>query len=100
MDEVIYKGIRFTKFGKYYRSARNDFLHMAIWKDHYGDIPEKHHIHHKNGNWDDNGIENLECILGTRHVSEHQKGHKRYPHAALAARKIWGETPEGKKFDR
>ena len=46
-------------------------LHRQIWMDHYGEIPKGHHIHHKDGNFDNNSIENLECISASEHRKKH-----------------------------
>ena len=50
-------------------------LHREIWRDHFGPIPDGHHIHHIDGNPDNNDIENLNAsrlaiisaITGTSH---------------------------------
>lgn len=96
MDEILYNGVRFTKFGKYYRSPRK-FLHRAVWEDANGPIPEGFHVHHKDGNRENNALENLDMVEGSKHLSEHHKGHGRRPVAALAAVVIWRQTEEGKK---
>lgn len=97
MDEITYKLRRYTKFGNYYRSSRK-FLHRAVWEDAHGPIPAGFHIHHKDGNRDNNSIENLEAVDGSDHLSAHHKGHTRRPDEAIAAQAIWRETAEGKSF--
>lgn len=95
MDEIIYGGKRFTRFGRYFRSSK-EFLHRAIWEDSNGKIPDGYHVHHKDGDRDNNSIENLCCIPGEEHLSLHNKGHQRRPDAALAALVEWRKTDAGK----
>jgi len=97
MEEIIYNGKRYTRFGKYFRSARK-FLHRAIWEDAHGPIPKGAHIHHKDDDRDNNDIGNLECKDGGKHLSDHHTGHTRRPDAAIAAQAIWRETGAGKAF--
>ena len=42
-----------------------------VWKQHYGEKPYGYHIHHIDGNRDNNDISNLECL----HPDEHAKRH-------------------------
>lgn len=49
-----------------------------VWYLQYGEIPAGYHIHHRNKDYQDNNLSNLECILGTDHISEHSIG--RTPH--------------------
>ena len=98
MDWIIFNGKRFTRFGKYWRSARK-FLHRAVWEFHYQrPIPKGYHVHHKDGNRENNDISNLQLKEGRQHLSEHQKGHKRRPVAALAALAVWRKTDEGRRY--
>lgn len=46
-------------------------LHRQIYEDVYGSIPPKHHIHHKDGDFSNNSIENLECIAAGEHRKRH-----------------------------
>lgn len=61
--------------GRYFQSGvKTDMerlLHRRIWSDANGPIPAKHHIHHINGDWRDNTLENLECVLGVDHSRDH-----------------------------
>lgn len=46
-------------------------LHRAIWEFYNGKIPEGYHVHHKDGDKENNNIENLEVLS----PSEHHKIH-------------------------
>ena len=66
---VWYKGDKYSLRDGYYISTSR--LHRRIWQDHFGEIPEGHHIHHRNGDGTDNRIENLECIDKKSHHKMH-----------------------------
>ena len=51
-------------------------LHRQIWEDHYGPIPKDKCIHHKDGDWSNNTIENLECISVQEHIHRHPASDK------------------------
>ena len=65
MDEIIFNGVRYTRFGKYFRSARK-FLHRAIWESANGPIPVGHHIHHLDGDPSNNVLGNLAMLDKSR----------------------------------
>lgn len=70
----IYFGRKFYKnCGGYWVCCRSrqPWAHRWVWINYYGKIPNNMDIHHKDGNKDNNEIENLELL--TR--SEHQKKH-------------------------
>jgi hypothetical protein len=66
-NERYYKS--HSKQGKTYR----EYLHREIWKFYNGEIPKDCHIHHVDGNRENNSIENLKCTKKTKHLSEHSK---------------------------
>ena len=47
--------------------------YRLVWFLANGPIPEKHHIHHINGDPSDNRLENLECVEGSRHTAQHSR---------------------------
>ena len=49
-------------------------LHRLIYENVYGEIPDGHIIHHKNGDKTDNCILNLEAITVEEHNSIHHTG--------------------------
>ena len=84
VEKTVYKGIVFRRYPDskrrtdrlYFKPGKEwaegvDYLHREVWKDHYGDIPPNHHIHHKDGDCGNNSIENLECLLVSDHMQEH-----------------------------
>lgn len=46
-------------------------LHRQIYEDHHGPIPKGKQIHHKDGNFLNNSIENLECLSAAEHRRAH-----------------------------
>ena len=52
--------------------------HHLVWKLANGSIPEGYCIHHKNGNKQDNRLENLELMTHGGHSSLHRRS-KDYP---------------------
>ena len=54
---------------KHWRSARA--AARRLWERQVGPIPEGWHIHHKNRDYTDNKIENLECITASEHAKLH-----------------------------
>ena len=56
---------------RYYRRVfrkKSYLLHREVWKHHNGKIPPNMHIHHKDNNWHNNQIENLECLTPQDHL--------------------------------
>lgn len=43
------------------------FLHRRIYEDTYGPIPDGYHIHHKDGNTENNSPENLQALSPSEH---------------------------------
>jgi hypothetical protein len=74
--QAIFNGYFFRWNNFYYVSARTPLnpcstLHRYVWMFYNGPIPEKHHVHHVDGNRRNNHISNLRCVLGSQHQSEH-----------------------------
>lgn len=113
--QVEFNGIIFRKVGPYYRpngtecQKGTESLHRETWKFYNGDIPEKHHIHHKDGDTDNNDISNLECLLGSTHLSEHasqpnawcntEKGKEHFTHIRSLAVN-WHKSEEGRAWHK
>ena len=111
-SHVLYRGVKYIQRNGYYKRAR-DFskdkpcnLHRAVWMDHFGPIPEKHHIHHMDRNRGNNHIENLQCLPAFTHLSRAAKGNKwlkskeNKEHLKVIREKAhdWHKTSEGRAF--
>ena len=56
----------------HWRSCRQQA--RKVWTRTYGPIPEGCHIHHKDGDFTNNAIENLECLSARDHMILHHAG--------------------------
>lgn len=81
-ESIVFRGIEYRrgKGGRYYKVWRwnkktdnwwSDSLHRAIWRSVHGKIPKGHDIHHRDGDWDNNDIGNLECLSRQEHNKRH-----------------------------
>jgi hypothetical protein len=66
-------------------------IHRRIWHDNYGEIPIdengiSYEIHHINGNYNDNRIENLKCVSIEEHYNIHYNQGDSYACAAILRR--------------
>lgn len=77
---AMFNGVKYSKNKKGYYCATlksNSHnpnigkLHRAVWSYHKGDIPMWYDIHHKDGNKENNNIDNLICIEHSRHQKHH-----------------------------
>jgi hypothetical protein len=77
MAFVEYQGERFylQSSKRYYQSGRKNveerLLHRRVWSDANGPIPDGVAIHHKDGDWRNNELLNLEPIPASEHCSMH-----------------------------
>ena len=56
------------------RDGKQCYIARGCYEAHNGSIPNRHIIHHKNGNTFDNAIENLACMTRSEHCSLHNAG--------------------------
>lgn len=77
-DLAFVDGYKFRKDKKtgYYLSTRKIGtsrvrLHRYMWMKYHGDIPKGFEVHHKDGNKDNNEIENLELLTKSDHLAWH-----------------------------
>ena len=70
---MIAYGRKWSFDGRYYlNNETGDSLHRYIWKLHNGSIPDGYHIHHIDGNKDNNDISNLLCVSCSEHMKLHR----------------------------
>lgn len=112
-EYIDYHGRRYflQSTGKYFNCGYykcEGLLHRAIWAEHHGPIPEGMDVHHRNDDWRDNRIENLELMEHAAHNRMHtQRLYDTSPafresaligmRKAVEARKVWAKTDEGKR---
>lgn len=111
---VVYRGEPFhlQSSGRYYSSGRKNveerLLHRRVWSESNGPIPEGFVVHHKDGDWTNNHIDNLELKFEPDHAREHvverwadpeqAKRFKRGLEKAREAAPEWHASPEGIKW--
>ena len=123
VESVVFNGITFRRYPdsaspahrRYYKPGGQwvkqgvQALHQEVWKQYNGPIPEGHHIHHRDGDYSNNDISNLECVDPAQHWAEHSEQRsenasrpERLAHLAsirpLAA--AWHSSPEGLAWHR
>lgn len=77
---IEFNGIKYSRHkdngyycrGKWYKTGET-MLHRAIWAAANGPIPSGHHIHHVDGNHENNDLSNLEAISASDHAKHHAK---------------------------
>ena len=108
----------FTEFDgvKYYKTAQGYWLggnrsnckrlHIAVWEKYNGKIPDGYHIHHIDGNKDNNDISNLELMKASDHISMHSRSAENVSRAretirrAAEAAKVWHGSDAGREWHR
>lgn len=103
----VCNGMRFTKSvgKKYYRNTKmKTDLHRYIYFLHNGEIPKGFHIHHIDGNTENNFIENLEMISFSKHCKLHsderianmsKEALKEFQTKGIEKAKEWHKSKEG-----
>lgn len=111
---VYYAGRRFwlQTTGRYFQSGEKTdserLLHRRIWVDNFGPIPAGHEIHHKDEDWRNNSVGNLELRKASDHRREHMLKKWQDPVAeakmragleeARKAAPTWHASPEGREW--
>lgn len=115
MKGVFFNGCKYYKKPTGYYCAilkknnidKERYLHRAIWVAYNGEIPKGYHIHHKDGNKDNNDISNLELLSVSQHMRLHNKNKANWWHTTKGKRankkgvrnaKIWHKSEEGYKW--
>ncbi|MDR2944054.1 MAG: HNH endonuclease [Methanosarcinales archaeon] len=112
-ESTIYDGKSWRRYpesknrsDREYFKRGNTWLHRYVWEKSNGEIPEGYHIHHKNGNCQDNRIENLEMVSPTEHSAKHpfegERLEKQQKHAdkIRPLTKAWHASEEGRDWHR
>ena len=99
-----YKGKKYIRReGEKYFKSHRFYLHRVVWEDNFGEIPQGYHIHHIDHDRSNNRISNLQCIKGSKHMSEHSKGRKQNPQhhkKMVELAKVWHRSEEGRKWHK
>ena len=85
-------------------------LHRAVWEFYNGTIPDGYHVHHIDGDVDNNEISNLECLPAKEHLRRHAHKNAQDPQyvekqkssikKAGEAAKAWHSSPNGKEWHK
>ncbi len=85
----------------YYRKG-GKCLHRAVWEYHNGVIQAGFHVHHKDGDRENNNIENLQLMPGPNHRSFHAKARPEYLAKQIKLMqdkaKEWHGSKEGREW--
>lgn len=85
------------------------YLHRDVWEHHNGPIPEKHHVHHVDGDKRNNDIGNLQLLSAADHASHHGRerfaadpdgSRKHMRETVVPASAAWHASPEGIEWHR
>lgn len=107
MVERVYR----KYFGKSFYKQKDGYwvnfmpiqAHRWVWINHHGTIPKGMDIHHKDGDKDNNEIENLQMLSRSEHLKEHWKDpelrKERRKQLDILRKQVheWLRSPEGRK---
>ena len=111
-ERIVYKGEVYwlQKSGRYFASRKPLFgerlLHRRIWSEANGPIQKGFEVHHRNGDWRDCALDNLECLEGRSHWEKHSHERRAVMRKnidsgridmdkARELAKLWHSSPEG-----
>lgn len=109
--EVSYHGLVFTredKTGYYLNSTNRLRLHRFVWEQNNTAIPKGYHVHHLNGDKNDNTVANLRLLrqeehleLHGKHLTEKQKAYlKSHKEKFILKATEWHKSEEGREWHR
>jgi hypothetical protein len=100
----IYFGKRFWKQKDgYWVNGMPIHAQRWVWINHHGAIPKGMDIHHKDGNKDNNDIENLEMLSRSDHLKKHwanpelRQKRRDFLNKQRAKVHAWLRSPEGRR---
>ena len=67
---ILYKGTAYYRCGNYFQ-RKGVRLHRKVWEDAHGKIPDGYHVHHKDNDRGNNGLDNLVLLQKAQHLSLH-----------------------------
>lgn len=78
----------------------NYLMYRYVWEFYNGEISKGYHVHHIDGDKSNNKIENLECIIGSSHLSGHMNKRDKQElrnrmSVAQEYAKLWHKSEEG-----
>lgn len=108
---LLIDGFRFTKRkgGKYYRNTKNKTdIHRYVYEKYKGKIPKGYHIHHKDGDTENNNIGNLTCLKAGDHCKYHSSNFstsrleklKKHCEKIRPLTKEWHKSSDGKEWHK
>ena len=116
LERLIYRGTTYwvQKTGRYFQSREpvngERMLHRRVWVERNGPIPPGHEVHHRDGDWRNNEISNLEAMLPADHDRLHAAERSRrsieqereYGYLKLAQIEAakWHRSEEGREWHR
>jgi len=81
VESVVFNGRKFNRYPEsehaplrryFWRGGGGGIsLHRAIWEHYNGPIPVGWHVHHKDGDFNNNDLANLECLPADEHSAAH-----------------------------
>ena len=112
MDPIIisdtiqeFNGTRFYKCGAYFQH-KGKALHVEVWTQAHGPIPEGFEIHHRDHNRSNNSLSNLELLDGTEHARRHAvkrgfgEAGKQHLEKARELAKEWHQSEKGREWHK
>ena len=107
-----YKGTKFTRddtTGYYLNSTIRKRMHIFVWEDYNGKLPEGYEVHHKDFDRSNNDISNLQLLTASEHrklhadlLTDEQRDWRRKNLNETARPKAieWHKSEEGKAWHR
>ena len=116
-EQIVFNGHKYNRYPAasksnhrhYYGRAGGFLLHREIWAAANGPIPYGFIVHHKDGNWLNNLLENLEVVDVATHAARHSieafirnTSPKQLAHLASIRSKAteWHRSEEGRAWHR